>query len=153
MKEDNPFIEIDVIYDHGGNVFSKKCYLSIYIPALSGEIADANFQRDDSLDLNSLITINGHGHASNKTVEWGEPIVTADKNGIVAKCEDGFLYISTFANAGTKVRVPYRTFDSDTWQYKDFTVSDLNGRFSLEYMQTSGKDNKKYDVNPVATAT
>ncbi len=150
MKEDNPFIEIDVIYDHGGNVFSKKCYLSIYIPALSGEIADANFQRDDSLDLNSLITINGHGHASNKTVEWGEPIVTADKNGIGAKCEDGFLYISTFANAGTKVRVPYRTFDSNAWQYKDFTVSDLNERFSLEYMQTSGKDNKKYDVNPVA---
>ncbi|MDE5616892.1 MAG: InlB B-repeat-containing protein, partial [Clostridia bacterium] len=147
MNEDHPFITITVNYNHGGKVFSQDCYLSVYVPALSAEISDATFHRDGTLDLNSLITINGHGHASNKSVEWGDPNVTADENGIVAQCEDGFLYISTNANAGTLVRVPYRTFDSDTWQYKEFTVAALDGAFSLEYLQTNGKDGHKYDID------
>lgn len=147
MEEDNPFIEITVNYNHGGNTFSHKCYLSVYVPALSAEIADAAFQRDVPLDLNSLITINGHGYATNKNIEWGELRVLNGKSGISAECDGGFLSVSTCANAGTIVRVPYKTFDSDVWQYKEFTVAALDGAFSLEYSQTKGKGGRLYDVN------
>ncbi|MDE5548912.1 MAG: hypothetical protein K2J13_01525, partial [Clostridia bacterium] len=148
MHEDNPFIEITVNYNHGGNVFAEKCYLSIYVPALSAEIADVAFHRDRDLNLSEIITINGHGYASNKTIEWGTPTVINGKAGITATCENGMLRIDSNANAGMDVRIPYKTFDSDTWQYKEFSVAALDGNFNLIYGDIwSGKDNRSYKVD------
>lgn len=148
MENDNPYIKIVIAYDNGGISFNETRAISIYVPALSAKIDDAVFMRDRSLNLKTLITINGHGFASNKTIEWGVPTISNSKVGISAVCEDGILKIDTQANAGSLVKVPYRTFDSNDWQYKEFTVAPLFGSFTLEYGKISNnEDLREYEVN------
>lgn len=148
MEENFPYLEVTVKYEHEASVFSETCMILIYVPAETAEIADAVFERDKALDLNKLITINGHGFASNHTITWGSPIISSANNGITAVCENGFLSISSKANAGTVVKVPYRTFDGSQWQYKEFTVAPLSGSFTLEYGKTfNHADNREYEIN------
>ncbi|MDE6001310.1 MAG: hypothetical protein K2G96_03195, partial [Clostridia bacterium] len=40
---DNPFIDIIVVYNHGGNIFSEKIYVTVYVPAVFADIDDSVF--------------------------------------------------------------------------------------------------------------
>lgn len=148
MNANHPNVDITVRYSHGGRVFSEAIIIPIYVPAESAIIKDATFNRGEPLDLTRLITINGHGYATNRGIEWGAPTVYGGGVGVTADCKDGLLGITSNANAGTVVRVPYRTYDRDEWQYKEFTVAPLFGTFTLEYGKTvSSVDSREYDID------
>lgn len=148
MVEDSPKISVTIEYNSGGKSFEENSDICIYVPALSAKIEDAKFNRGEALNLKELITINVHGHATNKDIEWGEPTVTNSKSGIAATCIDGMLHIDSQANAGTVVTVPYRTFDSNNWQYKTFTVAPLSGEFTIEYGESNNTvDSRQYAIN------
>lgn len=142
MESNNPYIPVTIVYDNGGNKFNALRNLSIYVPAESAKISDSIFNRDETLNLNKLITINGHGYASNKTIEWGTPEIINGTSALKAACDDGVLNISSQANAGTVVRVPYKTYDRTSWEYKEFTVAPLADAFSLIYGKSS-----EYDID------
>lgn len=148
MTADNPCLDINVTYNNGGKNFNEILSISIYVPAMSAEIKDEIFRRYESIDLNKLVTINSHGYASNKTIEWGQPIVSNSTKNVTATCDRGVLRIDSFATAGTIVRVPYKTFDREDWQFKEFKVAALNNDFELTFDKTSNSvDGRQYAID------
>lgn len=148
MQSDNPYVEVSILYNNGGHKFNALRNISIYVPAESASIRDATFYRDVSLDLNSLITINSHGYASNKSIVWGTPTVKVGNSNLVVTSDNGKLNITSRATAGTVVKVPYRTYDSQVFQYKEFVVAPLvTKNFSLQYGKVANDSNTaQYDV-------
>ncbi len=142
MTEDNPYIPVTLSFDSEVGKKGLSLYIPIYVPAISAIISgDLTFERDKSLDLKPYITINGHDHASNKSITWGDAIIQ-NGNGLRASCDNGILSISCNAKAGTKVEVYYKTADGEDWQVREFTVSPLGKNFKLSYTATNG-----YTVN------
>jgi hypothetical protein len=150
MKKNEPSIPVLVTYDYVQSIQNREINIPIYVPALSAEIDDTVFHRDARLNIAALVTVNGHGFATNPEITWGTPtIVTTysgqSENQINPSCEDGFLKVASVTHAGTVIKIPYKAFDSSTWQYKEFTVAPLSGSFILIYGTDS--DSTDFDID------
>lgn len=132
MIEDNPYIPISLEYVGEKKAVTKPLFVPIYVPAITASITQVPIDRDVSLDLRSLVTINGHGHASDKTITWGD-VKIGGVNASGAYCTNGILNIDSKTTAGTEVTVMYHTKDNENWEKQVFTVASLSDRFTLTY--------------------
>lgn len=132
MTEDNPRISLTLKYNGETAEVIKPLDLYIYVPAETASITQVPLNRDSALDLRSLVTINGHGHASNKTITWGD-VKIGNQIAKGADCTNGILTIDSKTTAGTKVTVLYHTQDNSEWEQQEFTVAPLSNDFTLVY--------------------
>jgi hypothetical protein len=159
MTADNPMLPVTVSYNAGGNIFSMNKTIIIYVAA---EFATFNmtFERGTDYNLNNLVKINGHGYATDKSIEWGtNPTITPvnGQTGLTATITNGILRVSSQAHAGTTVDISYKVVDAG-WQNKLFTVASLNNSmFRLEYDKDRGEYNaetyeyeRDYTIDPTA---
>lgn len=135
MTEDNPNIPITLKYSGEKSEISKQLYVPIYVPAMTASIQQVPVERDNALNLMPLVTINGHGYASNKTITWGSVRIN-NKSVPGAKCDKGILSIDNKTNAGSEVTVKFKTCDNDNWIEQTFIVAPLGNYFTLTYTQT-----------------
>ncbi len=144
MTEDNPYIQVTLKYKGEISDIFKQLYIPIYVPAETANIQQVPFERDKALNLTPLVTINGHGYASDKTITWGSVKIDGI-NVSNAECINGMLSIDSKTNAGSKVTVEYKICDNDNWFEQEFIVAPLKNHFGLSYTKTQG-----YTINPDA---
>lgn len=144
MTEDNPYIQVVLKYNGEFSEVTKQIHIPIYVPAMTADIRQVQVARDKDLNLTPLVTINGHGYASDKTITWGSVKIN-NQNVSSATCVKGMLHIDSKTNAGAKVTVAYKTCDNDNWLEQTFTVAPLENLFTLSYTK-----DRNYTINPDA---